>query len=175
MEMIVSGCNTGDHEWAPVQVSEASWLWVRNCEDCKNVDVDYIRDQVYSRMEKNRREMRHLSVYRCGLGYDFRNAWFTFRRGKDFQAAVYVLKRAGKRLWGDTRARRWQAVRNQFKGWMAEPYMDGGVTWHRCGVGWTRSGAVRSFHRRQAKHWLKDHPQTPYRGDDECAHCQIRY
>lgn len=174
MEMIVSGCDTGDHEWEAVQVEE-SWLWTRKCEDCKNVDVDYIRDQVYSRMEKDRREMRHLSVYRCGIGQDFYHAWRAIKLQGDWAGAWSYLRRGFKYLSNRVRERRWQAVRNQLKGWMAEPYADGGVTWHRCGVGWTRSGAVRSFHRRQAKHWLKDHPQTPYRGDDECAHCQIRY
>lgn len=170
--MIVSGCDTGDHDWTGVQVTE-SWLWVRWCEDCAAVDLDYIKDQVYSRMEQDRREMRHLSVYRCGIGQDFYHAWRAICLQRDFRGAWSALRRGFRYMGNRVRERRWRSVRNQLKGWMAEPYADGGITWDHCGVGWTRAGAVKSFHRRQAKHWIKAHPMTPYRGDDECAHCQV--
>lgn len=179
MEMIVSSCETGDHDWEPVQVPE-TWLWIRFCMDCGGVDVDYICSQVYSYLEQNRREMRHLSVYRCGIGYDFYNARLTIRNKHGIRAAVRVLKRSWERMRRDIRNRHWHALRMQLKGWMAEPYADSGVTWDTCGSGWTRKGAVKSFHRRQAKHWLWHHYTEKNEikrrfnlNDDECLDCKV--
>lgn len=179
MEMIVSSCETGDHDWEPVQVSE-SWLWIRFCKDCGGVDVDYICEQVYRQMEDMQRKMRHLSVYRCGLGGDVWRAWRALRIGMGWKAARGELRKSTRIMGRWMRERNWRAVRMHLKGWMAEPYADGMITWTKCGAGWTRAGAVRSFHRRQAKYWLYEHytqkTEMKYRfnlNDDECLHCKV--
>lgn len=64
------------------------------------------------------------------------------------------LKREWRYCVRQAKARKWRAVKNSFNGWMYEP-----SPWpssaRRCGTGWTKARAVRSFYRHMAKEdWL---------------------
>lgn len=51
---------------------------------------------------------------------------------------------------GRLRKRNWRAIRNSLNGYLAEPYQfPPGV--HRCGIGWTKGLALRSYERQVRK------------------------
>lgn len=53
-------------------------------------------------------------------------------------------------VWRQARRRNWRAVKNTFNGYLAEPYeFPEGVK--RCGSGWTRDRALRSWERQLRK------------------------
>ena len=60
------------------------------------------------------------------------------------------LRRELRYIWGRARWGHWRAVKNAFNGYMAEPpdWPDGV---RRCGTGWTKRRALRSWHRQLRK------------------------
>ena len=58
------------------------------------------------------------------------------------------LKSGLRYLLHQARRRNWRAVRNCFNGYLAEwSYPPEGLIQHRCGTGWTRKAALRSYGR----------------------------
>lgn len=82
---------------------------------------------------------RLLRAYRTDLGYDDprkvrRWAW------RNARAEARTVAR-------HIRTRKWRELKNDFNGYLAEPYdWPAGLT--RCGTGWTRRRALRSLERR---------------------------
>lgn len=78
-------------------------------------------------------EIHGIEVYRVGLLRDIKSRHL----------------RGGMRyLRYQLAQRNWRAVRNYFNGYMAEwQFPPEGLIQHRCGTGWTRKAALRSYGR----------------------------
>lgn len=67
-------------------------------------------------------------------------------RAKAREHAWRALRNEGKRAVIHVRHGNWRAVKNQFNGYMAEPYHFP-AHMRRCGTGWTYKRAMRSLRR----------------------------
>jgi hypothetical protein len=76
--------------------------------------------------------------------------WLEALRYKPFGLKWQQLLREWRYCTSQAKDRNWRAVKNMFNGWMYEP-----SPWpeaaRRCGTGWTRTRAVRSFYRHLAR------------------------